>query len=89
MHKILGTVGCGFIGTNFILKNIDKVEVEILNIDKLTYSSNRDSLLHLEDRDDYNFIIRNKLSILENSVMICPLHLHLSILHQERFFLLL
>ena len=56
MHKILVTGGCGFIGTNFILKNIDKVEVEILNIDKLTYSSNRESLLHLEDRDDYNFI---------------------------------
>ena len=56
MYKILVTGGCGFIGTNFILKSIDKPEVEILNIDKLTYSSNRDSLLHLEDRDDYNFI---------------------------------
>ena len=56
MHKILVTGGCGFIGTNFILKSIDKSEVEILNIDKLTYSSNRENLLHLEDRDDYNFI---------------------------------
>lgn len=54
--KILITGGAGFIGGNFILKQINKTENEILNYDKLTYSGNLNTLKCVEDNKRYNFI---------------------------------
>lgn len=39
MKNIIVTGGCGFIGSNFIKKIINK-NYNIINIDKLTYASN-------------------------------------------------
>ena len=40
MNKILVTGGLGFIGTNLIIKLLEKHDNNVLNIDKLSYSSN-------------------------------------------------
>jgi len=49
--KILVTGGYGFIGSNFIKYLLKKYkDIEIINIDKLTYCSNIDNLKHYEDK---------------------------------------
>jgi len=66
--RILITGGCGFIGSNFIkylLKDINRRDIEILNLDKLTYASKGRNLEHMKIHKDkrYKFIkgdIRNK-----------------------------
>ena len=57
MQKILVTGGVGFIGSNFIrhLFSTQK-EIEIVNLDKLTYAGNRKNLLDLEKKPNYSFI---------------------------------
>ncbi len=41
-HKVLVTGGCGFIGSNFINYVLDSFnDIEIVNIDKMTYASNK------------------------------------------------
>ncbi len=56
--KLLITGGCGFIGTNFIkyLIGIDQ-KIDVLNLDKLTYASNKGSLDNIlsENRLKYQF----------------------------------
>ena len=43
--KIMVTGGCGFIGSNFIQIALEKSDnVEILNIDKLSYAGNLENL---------------------------------------------
>jgi dTDP-glucose 4,6-dehydratase len=58
--NLLVTGGCGFIGTNFIFYLFEKTNFTgtVINIDKLTYSGNRENLLPLEEkyRDRYIFI---------------------------------
>ena len=44
MYRILVTGGAGFIGSNFIIRSLNKLNCEILNIDKLTYSGNLSNL---------------------------------------------
>lgn len=47
--KLLVTGGCGFIGTNFIYHMLGTYEdVEIVNLDKLTYAGNRANMAPLE-----------------------------------------
>ncbi|NJB69442.1 dTDP-glucose 4,6-dehydratase [Desulfobaculum xiamenense] len=47
--KILVTGGCGFIGTNFIYYMLGTYpDVEIVNLDKLTYAGNRANMAPLE-----------------------------------------
>lgn len=52
--KIFITGGAGFIGSNFILKYIDKHQ--FLNYDKLTYAGNLDNLNSLKNHDNYTFM---------------------------------
>jgi len=47
--KILVTGGAGFIGSNFIQLMIKKNNNSIVNIDKLTYAGNINSLKEIEN----------------------------------------
>ena len=38
--NVLVTGGAGFIGSNFILKNLDDKKLKIFNLDKISYASN-------------------------------------------------
>lgn len=57
-HKrLIVTGGAGFIGTNFIKYMVKKYpHYSILNIDRLTYSGNKNSLKDLENNSNYQFI---------------------------------
>src|SRR5258706_6011245 len=52
---ILVTGGVGFIGSNFILQWIAEETSRVLNLDKLTYAGNLDSLQSLEGQTRYRF----------------------------------
>ena len=54
--KILVTGGAGFIGGNFVLKQVLQEGNKILNFDKLTYAGNLDTLKDVESHPDYQFI---------------------------------
>ena len=53
--KLLVTGGAGFIGSNFIKYIINK-KYSVVNIDKLTYAGNTDSLKDIENSEHYRFI---------------------------------
>jgi len=53
--KLLVTGGCGFIGSNFILKQVQKHQNTVLNLDKLTYAGNPDNLQELSGDKNYHF----------------------------------
>ena len=55
--KILVTGGCGFIGSNFV-QNMLKTyaDVQIINLDSLTYAGNLDNLKEIEQDKRYSFI---------------------------------
>lgn len=44
MKKVLITGGAGFIGSAVVRQFIDEAEVTVINVDKLTYAGNLDSL---------------------------------------------
>jgi len=55
--KLLVTGGCGFIGSNFIRYLLEKYkDIEIINLDKLTYAGNLDNLKDIENDKRYHFI---------------------------------
>jgi len=54
--KIFVTGGCGFIGTNFIIKQINDENNNILNYDKLTYAGNSDNLSSFDNDKNYEFV---------------------------------
>jgi dTDP-glucose 4,6-dehydratase len=56
MQTFLVTGGVGFIGSNFILKAREKGWANIINLDKLTYASNPQTLVSLEDDSRYHFV---------------------------------
>lgn len=55
--KILVTGGAGFIGGNFVQYMVNTYpEDEIINLDKLTYAGNLETLKPVEDKPNYKFI---------------------------------
>jgi len=52
---LLVTGGAGFIGSNFIRLALQQPEIHILNLDKLTYAGNLDSLQTIEHNPRYRF----------------------------------
>lgn len=55
MNKFLITGGCGFIGSALIRHIINKTNHVILNLDKLTYAGNLESLLSVKINRRYSF----------------------------------
>ena len=53
--KILVTGGCGFIGSNYVLKQV-KRNNPVLNLDKLTYAGNMENLSNIIDDPNYSFV---------------------------------
>jgi dTDP-glucose 4,6-dehydratase len=65
MKNIIVTGGAGFIGSNFILQNINKYK--IINIDSLTYASNQNYLKSASKSKNYKFY---KIDILNTKKII-------------------
>jgi len=53
--KILVTGGSGFIGSNLVRLLIEEKGCEVINLDKLTYAGNAESLADLEGNPNYTF----------------------------------
>ncbi len=56
MQTILVTGGAGFIGGNFVHFMLARGDCRIVNLDKLTYAGNPDTLTELEGHPDHQFI---------------------------------
>lgn len=53
--KILVTGGCGFIGSNLVRLLIKEKGATVINLDKLTYAGNPESLADLAEHERYHF----------------------------------
>ena len=53
--KILVTGGSGFIGSNLVRLLVEEKGESVINLDKLTYAGNAESLVDLEDHPNYHF----------------------------------
>ena len=56
MQTLLVTGGAGFIGANFVLQARKEQWANIINLDKLTYASNLQTLAELQDDSNYHFV---------------------------------
>lgn len=56
MKTILVTGGAGFIGGNFVHFLVEQGDVRVINLDKLTYAGNLDTLASLQDHPRYRFV---------------------------------
>ena len=61
MKTYLVTGGAGFIGSNYIQYMFEKYdnEIQIINVDALTYCGNLENLVSIENRENYKFIRAN------------------------------
>jgi dTDP-glucose 4,6-dehydratase len=64
--KILVTGGAGFIGSAVVRHVINNTQHSLLNIDKLTYAGNLDSLASISNSDRYTF---NKIDICDSNAL--------------------
>ena len=55
MYKVLVTGGLGFIGSNLIHMLLNK-KIKVINVDKVTYSSNFYNTENIPNRKNYKFI---------------------------------
>ncbi|EXC34239.1 polysaccharide biosynthesis family protein, partial [Acinetobacter sp. 869535] len=53
--RIIVTGGAGFIGSAVIRNIVKNTEIQVLNIDKLTYAGNLESLKDVQDEPNYQF----------------------------------
>ena len=53
---ILVTGGAGFIGGNFVLDWLQKVDEPVVNLDKLTYAGNMNTLASVQDDSRHHFV---------------------------------
>ncbi|KRP35200.1 MAG: dTDP-glucose 4,6-dehydratase [Opitutaceae bacterium BACL24 MAG-120322-bin51] len=53
--KILVTGGCGFIGSNLVRLLVEEKGASVINLDKLTYAGNSESLADLDGNPNYAF----------------------------------
>ena len=56
MKKILVTGGAGFIASALIRHFVKTTDYQILNLDKLTYAGNLESLNEVSDNSNYQFV---------------------------------
>ncbi len=56
MEKVLVTGGCGFIGSNFVRMLLTETELEVVNLDLLTYAGNPKNLRDIKGNNNYTFI---------------------------------
>lgn len=63
MQNLLVTGGCGFIGSNFIRWAFENhPDIKISNLDALTYSGHKESLIDIEKYANYTFVHGNILN---------------------------
>lgn len=55
-EKWLVTGGAGFIGGNFVLRQVLKNDRKIINLDKLSYAGNLDTLSQIADHPNHQFV---------------------------------
>ena len=65
MQKIIVTGGSGFIGTNLIKKLLE-MNYKVINLDKLSYASNRYIKIKNKNYKFFNVDLNNKLKTLVN-----------------------
>ena len=57
--KLLVTGGLGFIGSNFILRMLEREDIEITNVDAELFGSDYRNLSQIKHSNRYNFVKGN------------------------------